>query len=240
MTSKQPLSDDEVIAEERQRHKHRMAGRVLLSMVIFGLLIVLAVVNQSDILPRIGVSYQQLVSSILTYFPMLLLLIVAIFFWRAHVSAKPPPPSVLRKQVDDDQSRQRWKMLMFVPVMFIVCLAITLSPTSLAPGAPIGAWFAPVLFPMIAVVCTLFVSIGPGFLSSRYRVALEDELERSLRAKAAKAGYALAMALLAGNYLVALAKPHWMAEVISFSVFAGFAAPALYLTWLEWRANRNG
>lgn len=233
-----PLSDDEIIAEERRRYRRRMTYAVLMCVVIFGLLVAALVVGDHyGVFQRLGVA--RIADGFFTYFPMLLLVGVLLVFWRQRATYRPPPPSILRKQVDDDQSRQRWMMLMFVPLLFVMCLAYARAPTSLAPDAPIENWFGPLLFSMIAILCTLFVSIGPGFLNRRFRVAINDELSRSLRAKAAKVGYAITMAMLAGSYLVALARPRWIASALLVCIFAAFAVPALYLTWLEWRASRS-
>lgn len=236
-----PLSDDEIIAEERRRYRRRMTYAVLMSVVIFGLLVAALVVGDHyGVFQRIRAARTaDGLVTFLTYFPMLLLVGVWLLFWRQRATYRPPPPSILRKQVDDYQSRQRWMMLMFVPLLFVMCLANARAPTSLTPDAPIKNWFGPLLFSMIAILCTLFVSIGPGFLNRRFHVAINDELSRSLRAKAAKVGYAITMAMLAGSYLVALARPRWIAPALLVGIFAAFTVPALYLTWLEWRASRS-
>jgi magnesium-transporting ATPase (P-type) len=165
------------------------------------------------------------------------LFVVLLRFRRSRDSLR---PSVLRKQVDDYQSRQRWMMLMFVVLVFVMCLSAIPSPIWGAGGNTFSNWFHALALPFVVTLCTLFVSIGPGFLSKRYRPAIDDELSRSLRAKAAKLGYTLAMILLAGGYVVAAARPVWSLTVFPLLLFAGFAIPALYLTWLEWRANQSG
>jgi len=181
----------------------------------------------------------QLFRGLITYFPILLLLAVWIFFWRTRRAPGEFRQNALRKQVDNYQSRQRWMLLMSILAMLIICLALAFLHPSHPRGASFAKWYAPLLLLPLSIVSSLFVSLGTKFLDKRYRVAIQDELVRSLRAKATKVGYAFTMAVLAGSYLIVLARPDWIAETLPLGVFLSFAVPALYLIWLELRTNSS-
>lgn len=181
----------------------------------------------------------QLFRGLITYFPVLLLLAVWVLFWRSRRTPQESRESVLREQVDNYQSRQRWMLLMSILAMLVLCLTLAFLHPSRPPNTFIAAWYVPSLFFPLSILSTLYVSLGTKFLDARYRMAIQDELGGSLRAKATKVGYAVTMAVLAGSYLIVLARPNWIEKALPLGVFVSFAVPALYLIWLELRTNSS-
>lgn len=228
-------ADDEIIAQQKRNIRYGVILGAVVGLLMGGLVFLAASGLRSGFLARLGMS--RFVENALVYFPMIVLAGVWIFFLRQLFVAKAPPEGFSRRHVDHYQTLQRWGLLIFVFVLGIICLSHALHPQAWAFGP--SSWLGATLFPLIVLFGACFVVIGTGFLNPHYRAAITDELYLTLRAKAAKAGYVLTMLLLAADNLIAGVWPGWIARAIPASIFAGFAVPALYLVWLEWRAGRE-
>ncbi|MBU6298315.1 MAG: hypothetical protein KGJ79_09230 [Alphaproteobacteria bacterium] len=233
----QPDSDDEIIAEEcrRSRMWTRWSVAGLAFWIGFALLLVAAF--RFGAFQQLGIAL-NVPAALVQWFPMLLLAFAwgafAVYRMRFRPAKESLRPSVQRKLVDYYLSRQRQILIVFV----VMVLIISVNQSHSIHGNGINAWFGPVTFVFIIMLSVLQVVLGPAFLNKRYRVALNDELTRSLRRRAAQVGYMLAVAVIGMNYLVSLAAPQWLARLIPISMASLFVVPALYLVWSEWRASR--
>lgn len=156
--------------------------------------------------------------------------------------ARPPKEArsecILRKQIDVYHRRWRYIYILMVYLMFEQGIGLTL-PHFRNPGANAHAWITPAVFVFTASMSALLVCFGPGFLHASQRRALNDELTRALRARAALFGYLIAVTGLGAAYLAFLYKPLWGAALLPPLLATAIALPALIFVFLEWRADRG-
>jgi hypothetical protein len=164
-------------------------------------------------------------------------LIVAIglaFALRAVVGRAPGTrnETAVRKTADSHYARMRWGYFIAVPVMAL--------PLFYSPGF---SW-EPDTFAFYVLVVgmaaqALFVLRGFGW-SKSFRRGLDDELTQALRAKAAKFGFGLAVAILILASIYTRYRPVPVDHLLLRMLFVTAVAPGLCFFFLEWQSGRNG
>lgn len=167
------------------------------------------------------------------YTPLIVLVALwgAILIHQRHRHATPEAmrPSVQNKLVDDYIRRQRWILAAIIPLTVLLSF-----------NQPTTDRFTQILFVSYMLLAAFALVRGPGFLDPRFRAAINDELSRALRGRAAGIGYVCAMGAMSADYLLSQFAPQALALAIPLSMAAVFVLPATYLLWSEWRASRDG
>jgi hypothetical protein len=153
-----------------------------------------------------------------------------------------PPPleaneeRILRKRIDSIQSVWRWLTVFCVGIAVMTTFGTSRMLGPVNSSHPLLALFAGSTFVFVILLYSLMVFYGPGYLDGSYRV-INDELARALHARAFKAGYLALMVMLGGVLLTVLYRPALTIPALCWTLFAGFAMPALYYVILQWRAG---
>lgn len=231
----EPLSDKEIIARERRSYRRGLA------LFPVGLLLGFAVMGGFTWAQYSGLLPKWFSESALA--PITLALVIVLMILMAfRIFARPPKEAmserILRKQIDDHQKRSRI-LYILIPVMAIEFGMLPLFPHFRNPGVNSALWLMHASFVFWALMSALIICFGPGFLKAAFRNAVTDELTRSLRARASRLGFLIAVAGLGAAYLAALYKPEWSVFVLPPVIAAVIAVPALYFVILDWRAGRN-
>lgn len=236
----QKLSDDEMIAEERRSYR---AQARLLSLT-FALFVAMGAVF-------FGGTALHLPSGPIGGVALALLLLWVVSVFR-NPSFIPPPEAylnenILRKMIDDHHRRWRWMFALFFGLLAMLAGELTLvflhaSKATFPFGgdARFGFTLFAAVFAFVALLTVLQVCFGPGFVSSTYRKALNDELTRAHQRRTAMFGYILAVMAMSAVLMVAMYKPQWGIAALPGVIAAVIALPGFYFLILEWRADRNG
>lgn len=227
-------SDEEIIAEERRRYRHRIR---LLAIFIAAMatLLLLSEAYSHHLLGPLGI----LPAAIVRYFPMLVAVFFLVVIWRNRPSKEARSPRVLRKQIDGHMAQWRLVTLVMVVVVAMSAQIEVNLARHLSGVPPWRAWFQPGAFLFVIVVFSGVAVFGYGFASKSYREAMSDELIRALRARAVRAGYLAMMILLSAAYLAILHGLVSAVTVLPWLLAAGVTIPMLYFLILDWRAGAD-
>jgi cation transport ATPase len=141
----------------------------------------------------------------------------------------------MRRLINDYQRRAMIAALLIaviLPVQSVIAIFAKNGPHSL--GTDLDGWLVPAGFIFTAMLGVFVVCFGPIRM-------LSDELTRTLRARAAKLGFLLAVPGMSAVYLISLYKPEWGTVAAPPIIAAAVVLPALYYVFLDWRSGcRDG
>jgi hypothetical protein len=232
-------SDDEIIAQWKASTR---AMWRLVWILTGGLTLVVGVIAAALL-----TGHAELVMSFWgqVAFAVWLAVLFAITFVGIAKYYKPPPeianPRLVRRLIDAYQRRWRWIILLGIFITFVSLRNLT----NFFRDAPAPQSIADVLITAsIIVAVTMFVLVlaaGPGWQGMGepgMSEILNDEFVQSLRARTMRFGYIVAMLLISAVLLIAVWRPDLTLKALCWSMFAGYALPALYYVIADWRASR--
>jgi hypothetical protein len=220
------LSDDEIIAEERRKHRQAIVAGLISGLALVGFSVVVWDLRPSAL------------DKLLPFVPPILMIAVLAawyLFWRPAPGAT--STRILGKRIDEFQGRFR---LYLVVMVIIIGNQLLRSP---APSdLPERSGFPPRSLILVLLLLTgaSLIAFGFGWLNRRVGTVLNDELACALRFQVSRIGYLVLMAGLCAAYLSFLYRPDLLSVVFRSALFAGIALPALFYIGLEWRAGHGG
>lgn len=177
-------------------------------------------------------SVQYLIAAVLGAWVVL----AFVYFFKHGTPQEADDKRLARRQIDLHQSRWRWMILLNVVTSFLCVFSLNSTLLEIARSNRIYAVAAGAILVLLAIVLTMMVSVGPVWSA---RSLLNDEFVRALRAKATRLGYFTLTILTSGAFLTALIQPDLAIPVLSWSLFGGFAIPAVYYVVADWRSDRS-
>ena len=229
---REPLSDDDRMARASRRFRESLIFGVVYSLVMVVLFGLYARAELNGTFQRLGFNHAQTQSAFPWIFGILTGVFVVVVLIRYWPTKADRAPAYLRKDMDNIHRRWRW-------IMIILCFAAVVQSENLLYQLPRFDAFSIGISAFYPVFLATTVCFGPGWANRNYRETLNDEMIRTLRARAARLGYLFVMLALAGLVFVMFYRP---AEAIPFAVAilcAGSVIPTLYFVLLEWRAERE-
>ncbi len=231
--------DDALVAQIRG--SIRAEGRKFLSLLIAFLII-------SALFIGILEFHLPMRSTGLAALGVFLVWIVVMFRIRSPMASAGAdyPEDILRRTIDDQHRRWRWLygfVFILVGGLAAMITAIVLFLAAHAkgrPGAEVSSLVVVMDFAVFAVVAAVQVCFGPGFLSGKWRRALNDELTRAMQRGAAMFGYLLCVATMCALLGVMAVRPQWGLVAMPGAIAAAVILPGLYFLILQWRADRDG
>jgi predicted permease len=226
------LTDEERIARSKRRFRESMIVSLLVGVSVVVLTVLYKSAEQRGIFEQFGVNTAQ-ADKAFPWFLIGLLGVFAIFalirYWVPKAERR---PEFLRKNLDTIHAQWRWVTLILsgVAVLNTINFVTKVEDQDTASAGS-------VIFMLLTLA--LLVSFGPGCISKSYREALNDELMRTQRAKAARLGYLLAMLGAAVLYVVNLKRPELAGSATVVVLCAASAIPSLYFVLLEWVSGRE-
>jgi hypothetical protein len=226
------LSDAERIARAKRRFRESIFVSLIYGLVAAGLTAFYVYADLNGYLLRFGISSSQ-VGTIYFWTMIILTSVFLIFamirYWTPKIERQ---AEFLRK--DMDNIHQRWRFLtLILSAVAVLNTIIFIGETH--RGGSVAPWVTGIMFVMLAVL----VCFGPGCISKNYREALNDELMRSHRARAARFGYLLLMPGLLGLVAVLQWRPQAGLPVAICLLCAGAVLPSLYFVILDWISTRG-
>lgn len=148
-------------------------------------------------------------------------------------------PSIVRKQIDLHHRRWRWLLLsnLAVATFCVWSLAHALSLQLTVADRPYIVVLSAVIVIVIAVYSAHCLA-GPGGFDPRMHDLLNDEFVRNLRTRTVGFGYGIMFLAAAATLVIGAWRPDLTLIALSWALYAGFAAPALYYLFADWRAGR--
>lgn len=230
--TKQPLSDEDLIAREKRKFRESLIVGLIFGLALSALIVLYVYADRHGILRRQGFTQNQIDDGFSWFLGIVLcgyVLFALIRYWTPKAARQ---PRVLRKDMDNIHGR--WRVVMLL--LLFVAIMETYNYSGTLPTLDLGTSAA---FVVLLVMLAPLLCFGPGFISRTYRETLNDELIRSMRAKAARLGYLILMLALGGLYFVFVHAPQLALRGLVWSLLAGGAIPTLYFLFLEWRAGRG-
>jgi len=240
----QSKSDDDVIAQERERARHR-AYLQYAAMLLFVLLAAWTYMPALE--PwRLAASPYDLyvmaavVAAMLIYF-------VAFVRWP---SAAAQSERLIPRQIDGYLARARWQWLFLVVMLLGGVASASTMIANIDEGIRVHRLPAdyiithngisgPAATAFCFILCSLFFAVPLTWFRRAYNQVLQDELVREIRAKAIKIGYIGAVAAMSAGYVVVSVTTINPLQWLVWSTYAVVALPILTYTALEARAGRS-
>ena len=159
---------------------------------------------------------------------------------------KPPPeianPRLVRLRIDVYHGRWRRIILLGILVSFVFVWNLTnIFRDALAPHTILAVLIATSVI-IVVIMYPFILAAGPGWQGTNkpgMSEILNDEFVQSLRARTMRFGYIVAMLLISAVLLIAVWRPDLTLKALCWSMFAGYAIPALYYVIADWRASRE-
>jgi len=230
-----PISDDQIIAQERRGFRRAMAALPIAAVVLFGFAALGLWAFET------GLMSPWLTQASFAGFIVGLAGTITIVVLLKYVAAKPKQAKderILRKQIDDYHRRAQYLYLLLIAIVLFEAWMMVTGHLP-APGRDLQAWVTPAAFAFFILCVGALVVFGPGFVRRSYRRALNDELTRAMRGRAAILGYLLAILFLAAAYLIGLYRPEWNIWILPPAMAGAVTLPALYFLIQQWRAGRD-
>jgi len=140
--------------------------------------------------------------------------------------------SAVRQTADRHYARMRW----IYPVVALGAGPMLFSPANTYLDRNSFSFYE-----LLVVAIALALAILRGFgWSGTFRRGLDDELAQALRARAARFGYALAVAILVLACVYARYRPVSADRLLLRILFITSLTPVLFFLFLEWQSGRNG
>lgn len=137
---------------------------------------------------------------------------------------------------------QRAHQLWLFPVIAVILLAASVEPlTALSSGAGLGpSDLMRIATPVLYAWIVPMIVMGWDAYSKKNRRFLDDELSRSLRARAMTAGFFVLMAGGTAAFGLGLVRPELGVVAGLFAITAGGAATGVRFAWLYREAGKDG
>jgi len=221
---------DDLSARAKRRSREGLFAGLVFGLVFPGLTFLYIWSDTRGVFQNLGYSHAEIETALIAVLAILLgayVILVVIRYWPPKAERE---PAFLRREMDNIHRRWRWLTLILSAVAVLNTVSFVHNPQDHSGLS--GGFIAVMLFGLAAIVC-----FGPGCLGRTYRETLNDELMRTQRARAARAGYLLLMVGIAALYIVFVRWPQMAGPAAIAILCAGSVIPALYFVVLDWRSD---
>ena len=222
MHNSSDISDEEIIAKEQAGYRARLRAAFAIVAVMMAAAVAIAFAD------RMGWLSMALPAKWAFYIPILFVLPALAFLWFYRAPKDAGRASVLRRQIDTYQTRNNLSSVILLLSALLIAYRLAVATH---PNFTLMALFVFMVVIFCGVVC-----FGPGYLRKTYRDALDDELLRAMRNRAARVGYISMIVLAAAAYPVIALHPGLAPAILPLMLFAGVAIPTVYFVFLHWNA----
>lgn len=223
MHTSSDMSDAQIIAKEQTVYRARL--RAALAIVAVTMVVALAAFAAG----KMGWLNTALPAGWAFAIPVIFLLPALVLLWFFRAPQEAGRTSVLRRQIDTYQTRNNLSSAILLLSALLIAYRLSVEAH---PNFALMAIFVFMIVMFGAMVC-----FGPGYLRKDYRDALDDELLRAMRGRAARVGYITMIVLAAAAYPLIALYPALALTIWPFLLLAGVAVPTAYFVFLHWTAS---
>lgn len=235
-------SDDEILAKLNANDR---AGDRLALVLLSAVLVLVAIYAAAYFTGEVTLVQSQAGQiAIGGLFAMVLVFAIAGFGrrFRPVGSSDANDLKIVRRRIDSHHRHWRLMLVSWLTVILSLLPSVTIAaPTlgALGHAHPLLAMAAAAAMIAPVVLFSLLMIAGPGWGNREMRAILNDEFVRQLRARTIQLGYFTMLTAVSAGILAAVWRRDLASLVLLWTLYAGFAVPALYYVIADWRAGRN-